>query len=130
VTDTPTTGADTPAPATTEPVSLARRFGAIMIDWILCLLASGFIGDPQRHPWAAPAVLVVEYALFLGIFTQTPGMWVNRIRCVSTRDGGRIGIPRAFLRGLLVALVLPAAVMDSERRGLHDRLVDSVIVRA
>jgi hypothetical protein len=25
---------------------------------------------------------------------------------------------------------LPAVVMDSERRGLHDRLVDSVVVRA
>lgn len=127
VTDTPTTSSPD---AGVEPVSLARRFGALMIDWILCLLASGVIGRPVQYPWAAPLVLVLEYALFVGVFTQTPGMWINRIRCVSTRDGGRIGVLRAALRGLLLALVLPALFMDSDRRGLHDRVVDSVVVRA
>ena len=130
MTDTPTTtGPDTAEPGV-QPVSLARRFGALMIDWILCLLASGLIGRPERYPWAAPMILVLEYALFVGVFTQTPGMWINRIRCVSVRNGARIGVPRAALRGLLLALVLPAVVMDSDRRGLHDRAVDSVVVRA
>jgi uncharacterized RDD family membrane protein YckC len=130
VTDTPTTTGPETAEAGAEPVSLARRFGALVIDWILCLLAGGLIGRPERYPWAAPLVLVLEYTVFVGLFTQTPGMWINRIRCVSVRDGGRIGVFRAALRGLLLALVLPALVMDSDRRGLHDRVVDSVVVRA
>ena len=46
---------------------------------------------------------------------------MTRIRCVSWADGGRIGMPRALLRGVLLALVVPALIMDGDRRGLHDR---------
>ena len=39
-------------------------------------------------------------------------------------------MPRALLRGVLLALVVPALIMDEHRRGLHDRLAGSVIVDA
>ncbi|MER7167455.1 RDD family protein [Micromonospora sp. NPDC000207] len=110
--------------------SLGRRFGALMIDWILCLLVSYLFADPTRDAWSTVAVLIVEYGIFLGLFGQTPGMYICRIACVSYSDGGRIGIPRALLRGALLALVVPALLMDAERRGLHDRLTRSVIVAA
>ncbi|WP_434741099.1 RDD family protein [Micromonospora sp. SH-82] len=110
--------------------SLGRRFGALMIDWILCLLVSYLFADPTRDAWSTVAVLIVEYGFFLGLFGQTPGMYICRIACVSYPDGGRIGIPRALLRGALLALVVPALLMDAERRGLHDRLTRSVIVPA
>ncbi|XXG07365.1 RDD family protein [Micromonospora sp. SH-82] len=101
-----------------------------MIDWILCLLVSYLFADPTRDAWSTVAVLIVEYGFFLGLFGQTPGMYICRIACVSYPDGGRIGIPRALLRGALLALVVPALLMDAERRGLHDRLTRSVIVPA
>jgi hypothetical protein len=42
--------------------------------------------------------------------------------------GGAIGIPRAMLRGFLLCFVLPALIMDKERRGLHDKAAHSVII--
>lgn len=113
-----------------ETATLGRRFGALLIDWLLCVFASGAVASAREHPWAAPAALVLEYAFFVGLFGQTPGMFVARIRCVSVDGGGPIGIPRAFLRGLLLALVVPALIMGEHRRGLHDRAVGSVVVEA
>jgi uncharacterized RDD family membrane protein YckC len=123
-----------PAPPATDPTfippSLGRRFGALVIDWVLCLLVSNFFADPLWDGWAPVLVLVAEYGFFLGLFAQTPGMWITRIRCLSWADGGGIGLARALLRGLLLALVVPALLMDAHRRGLHDRLTGSVIADA
>ncbi|WP_442933370.1 RDD family protein [Micromonospora psammae] len=118
------------ADPTFTPPSLGPRFGALVIDWVLCLLASNIFADPFRDAWAPVLVLVVEYGLFLGLFAQTPGMYVTRVRCLSWTDGGRIGLLRALLRGVLLALVVPALLMDEHRRGLHDRLTGSVITPA
>ncbi|MFI6820762.1 RDD family protein [Micromonospora sp. NPDC050187] len=123
-----------PVPPATDPdftpPGLGRRFGALVIDWVLCLLVSNFFADPLTDGWAPVLVLIVEYAFFLGLFTQTPGMYVTRIRCLSWADGGRVGIPHALLRGVLLALVVPALIMDDKRRGVHDRLAGSVIAPA
>ena len=110
-----------------RPAALARRFGALLVDWILCLLIAGFVGTPKQDPWAAPAVLILEYAFFLGFIGQTPGMFTMRISCVSIR-GGLIGVPRAILRGFLLILVVPALIMDADQRGLHDKAAGSVMV--
>jgi RDD family len=109
--------------------SLARRFGALMVDWMLAaLLSLGFFADPRVNPLPAMLIFVGSYALFAGVTGLTPGMWAARLRCVSVADGRPIGIPRAAVRGLLRYLVVPVLIMDAERRGLHDRLVGSVIV--
>jgi uncharacterized RDD family membrane protein YckC len=112
-----------------ELAPLTRRFGALVVDWILCVLISGFFAPLSDDPWP-PLILVVEYAFFLGLFGQTPGMRVARIRCVSVRGGGPIGVPRAALRGVLLALVVPGLILDRYRRGLHDRAAGSVMLAA
>lgn len=101
-----------------------------MVDWVLSMLAAGMIGKPAQAPWAAPLVLVLEYTFFVGLFTQTPGMRIARIRCVSVFTGGPIGLPKALLRAVTLATVLPALFMDGRRRGMHDRLADSEVVPA
>jgi uncharacterized RDD family membrane protein YckC len=117
-----------PAPS---PPSLLRRFCALMIDWMLVSLISlGFIADPVTNPLPAMLIFIGSYAFFVGLFTQTPGMWAARIRCVSVEGGGRIGLIRAAVRGLLRYLIIPVVIMDGQRRGLHDRLVRSVIIPA
>jgi uncharacterized RDD family membrane protein YckC len=120
-----------PTPALDQafvPPSLARRFGALIIDWVLCLLVANFFGDPVRGGWPPVLVLIAEYGFFVGLFAQTPGMYFTRLRCVSYADGGRIGVIRGLLRGVLICLVLPVLIMDDRRRGLHDRAVGSVVV--
>lgn len=111
--------------------SLGERFLALMIDWIACLLIASLFSDPPLTGlWAYP-VLIVEYALFIGLFGQTPGMKLARIRCVSATDDRVIGIPRAFLRGVLVCLFIPmlTAFWDSYTRGLHDKAAGTVVLR-
>jgi len=107
--------------------TVSRRFGALMIDWVLCLFASMAFADPARDGWAPVVVLVALYAVFAGFFAQTPGMRLCGLRCVSFSDGGRIGPLRGLLRGVLLCLVVPPLLMDGARRGLHDRLARSII---
>jgi uncharacterized RDD family membrane protein YckC len=111
------------------PASIGRRFAALLVDWLLCLLASNTFADPFRDGWAPVVVLIGVYAVFVGLFAQTPGMALARIRCVDYTDGGRIGVLRAALRGVLLCLVVPALLMNDERRGLHDRAVNSIVTR-
>ncbi|MEV0567681.1 RDD family protein [Dactylosporangium sp. NPDC050588] len=108
--------------------SLSRRFGAILVDWLLCLVISRAFADPVEVPWLAPGLLLVVYGLFLGFFAQTLGMWLLRIRCVSMTTGGPIGVPKAILRGALLLLLVPALIMDKDGRGLHDKAAGSWVV--
>ena len=107
--------------------SIGRRFVALLVDWILCLLVSGLFAEPRTNPWV-PLVLAGEYAFFIGLFAQTPGMFLSRIRCVSVDTGGPVGVFRAGLRGLLLILVIPGLIMDERRRGLHDRAAGTIVV--
>lgn len=107
--------------------SLARRFGALLLDWMLCVLAAGVFADPMRDGWAAPVVLIAVYTFFVGFFGQTPGMRVTKITCLGVDTGQPVGPLKAALRGTLLALVIPALIMDGERRGLHDRVAGTMI---
>jgi uncharacterized RDD family membrane protein YckC len=122
--------ATSPDLSRTEVASFGRRFGALLIDWALCtLVASLFVDDLRANPWPQLGVFVLVHAFFVGLFGQTPGMAVARIRCLSVADGGAIGIPRALLRAVLLALVIPAVISDGDGRGLHDRAAGSMMVR-
>jgi uncharacterized RDD family membrane protein YckC len=109
------------------PASLARRFGALLIDWISCLLIAGVFAKPTDEPWLAPGIFVVVYTLFLGFFGQTLGMRLMRIRCVSLHTGGPLGVPRALLRSVIMLPLITTLIMDQNQRGLHDRAVGSVV---
>ncbi|GAA0394357.1 RDD family protein [Streptomyces luteireticuli] len=110
---------------------LGRRFGAIFIDWALCLLvANGLIAQGNAHRagnWAIVVFLVLS-VLTVGTIGCTPGKRLLRLRVVS-ENGGRLTFPRAVLRSVLLALVVPAMVWDRDTRGLHDRLAKAVQVR-
>ena len=111
----------------TAPAPLARRFGALLIDWVSCLLIAGAFASPTEEPWLAPGLFVLVYGLFLGFFGQTLGMRLLRIRCVSMNTGDVLGVPRALLRAVVMLPLVTALIMDQNQRGLHDRAVGSVV---
>ena len=111
-----------------QPAPLLRRFGALLADWLLCVLIASLVADPRRSGWPPVAILVGEYGFFLGLFGRTPGMWITNLRCVGVDTGAPVGIPRAVLRGLLLALIVPALIMDPRRRGLHDRAAGTIVL--
>ncbi|BCJ51210.1 RDD family protein [Actinoplanes sp. NBRC 14428] len=121
----------TPAydPTRLQPADFGRRFAALLIDWALCLLAASFYADPRVVAWPPVVVLIFLNMVFIGLFGQTPGMALARLRCVSAVDGGAIGMPKGLLRGVLLALLIPAVIMDADRRGLHDRAAGSIVVK-
>ena len=108
--------------------NFGRRFAALLIDWAICLFVAAFYADPRAVAWPPVLVLIVINTIFIGLFGQTPGMALARLRCISIRDGGAIGLGRAFLRAVLLALLIPAVIMDESRRGWHDRAAGSVVI--
>lgn len=119
-----TTGLDS---ADANPAGLGPRLGALMIDWVLCLLIASIYASPFEKSWPAVLVLILANTFFLGLFGQTPGMRLLRIRCVSYPDGGVLGLGRGLLRAVLLGLFIPAILLNSQGRGLHDRLAGSIV---
>ena len=111
-----------------EPARFGRRFGALLIDWALCLVVGASVGDPRTVAWPPVLVLVLINTVGIGLFGQTPGMALAGVRCVSIRDGGAIGLGRALIRAVLLALLIPALFLDGDRRGLHDRAAGSLVI--
>jgi uncharacterized RDD family membrane protein YckC len=111
-----------------EPANFGRRFGALLIDWALCLVIGTFVGDPRAVAWPPVAALILINTVGIGLFGLTPGMALAGLRCISIRDGGAIGLGRALVRALLLALVVPAVFLDGDRRGLHDRAAGSLVI--
>lgn len=111
-----------------RPANFGRRFAALLIDWALCLMVAAFYADPRVVAWPPVAVLIVLNTVGIGLFGQTPGMAVAGVRCISVFDGGAIGLARGLLRAILLALLIPAVIMDTDRRGLHDRAAGSIVI--
>lgn len=113
---------------------MGRRLGALCIDW---LVAYGLAGLAMALglvslPMLSTAVLVIWMVLgtiAVRLFSFTPGQLAVGLVVVPADGRDRIGIVRAFLRVVLIALVIPPLVSDSDLRGLHDRLTFTAVVR-
>ncbi|MFI5491896.1 RDD family protein [Actinoplanes sp. NPDC051859] len=114
---------------TGAPADFGRRFAALLLDWGLCLLVASFYANPFVVAWPAVLVLIVLNTVLIGLFGQTVGMALMRVHCVSVTDGGAIGLGRAVVRALLLALAVPAVLQDGDRRGLHDRAAGSIVLQ-
>jgi uncharacterized RDD family membrane protein YckC len=113
---------------TVQPANFGRRFAALLIDWALCLVVAALYANPQVVAWPAVIVLIVLNTVGIGLFGQTPGMALAGVRCISIADGGAIGLPKALLRAVLLALLIPAVILDGNRRGWHDRAAGSYVI--
>ncbi|MFE3830506.1 RDD family protein [Streptomyces sp. NPDC059092] len=110
---------------------LGRRFGALFVDWGLCMLiAYGLLadGDWQASGNWALGVLLVLGVLTVGTVGFTPGKRLFGLRVVAV-NGGRIGFGRVVVRTVLLCLAIPALIWDRDGRGLHDQLGRAVQVR-
>ncbi len=116
----------------------SRRFGALLIDWIVCsVIAIAFFYHPQAGHTASvltqprlwtPAVFGVEDCLLTAFTGFTIGKRLTGLRVVRL-DGRPVGLPRAFVRTLLLMLVVPAMMMDRDLRGLQDKAAGTAVIR-
>jgi uncharacterized RDD family membrane protein YckC len=107
-------------------IGWGRRTAGLAIDWLACYLVSAaFFG---HDPWATLLVFVAEQLLLVGSLGASFGHVLVGLR-VRRPDGHLPGPWRAAARAVLLALVIPAVVVDPAGTGLHDRLVGTRLVR-
>ncbi|MDM7831451.1 RDD family protein [Cellulomonas edaphi] len=137
-----------PASGSGSLASLGRRFAALAIDWVACLLIAGAFFPVDREAFfltrgsttATLGIFALENVLLVGSIGHTlghrlVGLRVRRvIPTAPAADQERLavgapGFIAALLRTLLLCLVIPAVVWDPDGRGLHDRAAGTAIVR-
>ena len=111
------------------PGSIARagrRIVAIMLDWGIALLISNLVfgGDS----WANLAVFAAEQMLLVGTLGYSIGHRLVGIHVVRL-GGAPAGPLAAVVRAVLLCLVIPAVIFDPDHRGLHDKAMNTVLVR-
>jgi uncharacterized RDD family membrane protein YckC len=113
------------------PGSLAgfgRRAVAYLVDAFVAALIAGLVTAPEApRLWSLLSFGLIT-AVFLVLTGQTPGMRLLGLRLAHPRPGQRLAPWRAVVRTGLLMLLLPALVVDSDGRGLHDRLTDTAVV--
>lgn len=110
--------------------STAGRVGAFCVDAALSALVAGLFTAPALPRNWSLVVLIANYVVFTSFFSQTPGMRLLGLRLVRVDRPAPLGVLRALVRMVLLALLVPALIWDSDRRGLHDRVSATVVVRA
>jgi uncharacterized RDD family membrane protein YckC len=116
---------------------LGRRLAALAVDWLLAygLAALGMtfgLVTPALLPTAVMVVWFVLGVVAVRLFGFTPGQFALGLIVVpmAAPDGRpRVGLGRAAVRGMMIALVIPALFVDVDGRGLHDRLTGTAVVR-
>ena len=103
-----------------------RRLAAVAIDIALGALISYAFFDYDR--WASIVIFVVMQIVFIVLVSGSIGHLLLGMRVVPLKSGW-IGIWRPIVRTVLLALLVPALISDRDRRGIHDRVAGTVLVR-
>ncbi len=110
---------------------LGMRVAALLIDWLTSLLiARALVGQPTS-PAESFATLGI-FAMQVSVLTWSSGASFGQ-RLLGMRVVGldrRLGLIRSVVRTLLICLAVPPLIWDADGRGLHDRAVNSAVVRA
>ena len=114
-----------------QAAGLGRRAAAIAIDWLVALLLARFIPGAEYgtgdYALATMAIFAAEIILFTWLTGSSFGQRVVGIAVVK-QDDGRLSLWRIIVRTALICIVIPALVYDSQRRGLQDLAVGSLVL--
>ena len=103
-----------------------RRLAALAIDYAAAAVIAAAFFD-----YDSLAILLI-FATIQIVFVPTiggsPGHRILGMRVVALR-GGWVGLWRPIVRAVLLTLVIPAVIWDSDQRGFHDKLAGTVLIR-
>ncbi|WP_104483620.1 RDD family protein [Actinokineospora auranticolor] len=114
------------------------RLGAYAIDLVLSSLVTSLFIRPdysgdQSEMWRFNYLAILVWFLITVVGTSltgfTPGKVLLGLRVVRMDGTALIGPHRVIPRTVLTAFVLPAGITDKDGRGLHDRLVGTIVLR-
>jgi uncharacterized RDD family membrane protein YckC len=106
---------------------VGRRIGALAIDWAAAVIIS--IAFFQYDSIATLLIFAVVQIIFIPTIGGSPGHRILGMRLVMV-GGGWVGLWRPVVRTLLLVVVIPAVIWDQDQRGLHDKVVGTVLIRA
>jgi hypothetical protein len=121
-----------PADGPGSMAGTGRRVLALLIDWLGAYVISlALLGGLPRTPvesFLTMGIFLVEVTLLTWLIGASFGQRLLGIRVVGRTR--RLGLTGAALRTLLICLAIPPLIWDADGRGLHDRAVDSLCLRA
>jgi uncharacterized RDD family membrane protein YckC len=115
---------------------MGRRLVGFLVDCVLAGLVTTLLlrvlgvhaqNMQTQNYWAVVVWFVITVA-GVGFFGFTPGMALFGIGVARIDGAVMVGLPRAVVRSVLVAIIVPAAVWDADHRGLHDRAAGTIAV--
>ena len=105
---------------------LGRRIAGLAIDWALAVAASVIFFNYDG--FATTLIFVVLQIVFIPTIGGSIGHRLVGLRVVAL-GGGWVGLWRPIVRSLLLSIVIPALVWDSDQRGFHDKMAGTVLIR-
>ena len=114
--------------------SLMPRMVALTIDWFICWGLAFFIHSITEALGGISTITFMLFCLWrivtVWLFAQSPGHAIMGIG-VARLDypDQRVGLLRSIIRVLLTIFLIPPVVMDSDGRGLHDRVTQTAVIK-
>ena len=107
---------------------------ALCVDWLISYGIAALLMSLGWVPLAmlSTAVLAVWFvvgAVSVRLYGFSPGQLALGLQVVPVDGRLHVGFGRAVVRGVLLALVIPALFMDADGRGLQDKLTFTAVVR-
>lgn len=107
---------------------LGRRVLGLCIDWAIASAISWLItrhyGGLAVYPIFAALQIVSIWALGGSIGHRIAGLRLSAL------PGSQPAFWRPVVRSVLLMIVIPALVWDSDHRGFHDKIAGTVLVRS
>lgn len=112
-------------------VNMVRRLAALTIDWLAAyLITNAFhIGPASGKSATIMAIFFIEVTILVWLQGASLGHRLLGIKVVDYYTGGAISPVQAFVRTLLVCLVITAITYDDENRGLHERFSRTKLIK-
>ena len=115
-----------PADGPRSTPTYLRRVAGLGIDWAIAVGISVLFFN--YNGWWTLAIFVVLQMIGGLLLAGSPGHLLTGMR-IAPVAGGALGVVPPLVRPLLVALVIPAVMVDEDQRGVHDRMVGTILVR-
>jgi uncharacterized RDD family membrane protein YckC len=116
-----------------------RRACALALDWAVASVLSLGLFPPKPEagvaawtasdPFATLGIFAVLQVVFIATAGGSIGHLVFGLRVVPLKPGW-VGVVKPIARTVLLCLAIPAVIWDRDQRGMHDRLVGTLLVRA